>query len=110
MLINSASRQLADCIVTSELLDNILIIILNYVYLETMWETDTTVAIYSWRYRERHCPDHGLKNNTRLTRFCDPTKKKSLQWRHCQSDIGGPSVLGLTISRNAFVLRCIWLK
>ena len=52
---------------------------------------------------------HGLKNNTRLTRFCDPTKKKSIRWRHCQSDIGGPSVLCLTISRNAFVLCCIWL-
>ena len=39
---------------------------------------------------------HGLKNNTRLTRFCDPTKKKSVRWRHCQSDIGGPSV-------------CVWL-
>ena len=25
--------------------------------------------------------DHGLKNNTRLTRFCDPTKKKSLRSR-----------------------------
>ena len=36
MLINSASRQLAVLHVTSELLDNILIIILNYVYLETM--------------------------------------------------------------------------
>ena len=24
-------------------------------------------------------PDHGLKNNTRLTRFCDPTKKKSIR-------------------------------
>ena len=56
------------------------------------------------------CWDHGLKNNTRFTRICDPTKKKSLWWRHYQSDIGGPSVLCLTISRNAFVLRCIWLK
>ena len=28
----------------------------------------------------------------------------------CQSDIGGPSVLCLTISRNAFVSHCIWLK
>ena len=47
MLINSTSRQLAVFIVTSELHDNILIIIFNYVYLETMWETDTTVVIYS---------------------------------------------------------------
>ena len=53
---------------------------------------------------------HGLNNNTRLTQFCDPTTKKSVRWRHCQSDIGGPSELCLTISRNAFALGCIWLK
>ena len=53
---------------------------------------------------------HGLKNNTQLTRFFNPTKKKSVRWRHCQLGIGGPSVLCLTISRNAFVSRCIWLK
>ena len=45
MLINSASRKLAVlqryCSATGQL-----IIILNYVYLETMWETDTTVVIY----------------------------------------------------------------
>ena len=48
-----------------------------------------------------------LKNNTRLTRFCDPTKKKKVRWRHCQSGIGGPSVLCRTICRNAFVSSCI---
>ena len=53
---------------------------------------------------------HGLKNNTRLARFCDPTKKKSLRLRHYQSDIGCSSVVCLTISRNAFVLHCFWLK
>ena len=56
------------------------------------------------------CSGHGLNNNTRLTRFCDPTKKTSLRWHHCQSDIGGLSVLCLTISRNDFVSRCIWRK
>ena len=53
--------------------------------------------------------DHGLKNNTRLTQFINPTKKKSVGWRHSQSENGGPSVLCLTISRNEFVSRCIWL-
>ena len=33
---------------------------------------------------------HRLKNNTRLTRFCDPTNKKSPRWRHYQSDIIRP--------------------
>ena len=36
------------------------------------------------------CLDHGLKNNTRFTRFFNPMKKKSVRWRHCQSGIGGP--------------------
>ena len=53
---------------------------------------------------------YGLKNNNRLTRFCGPMKKKSIRCCHCQSDIGFPSVLCLTISRSAFVLSCIWLN
>ena len=53
---------------------------------------------------------HGLKNNTRLTRIFNPTKKKNIWWRNCQSANGGISVLCLTNSRNAFVSRCIWLK
>ena len=53
------------------------------------------------------CYTHGLKNNTKLTRFFNPTKKKSVRWRHCQEENGGPSVLCLAISRNAFVSRRI---
>ena len=54
--------------------------------------------------------NHGLKNNTRFTRFFNPTKKKNILWRNWQLANGGISVLCLTISRNAFVSRCIWLK
>ena len=57
-----------------------------------------------------HWAAHGLKNNTRLTRFFNPTKKKNIWWRNYQSANGGISVLCLTISRNAFVSRCIWFK
>ena len=51
-----------------------------------------------------------LKSNTWLTRFFNPTKTKSVRWPHCQLGIGGPTVLCLTISRNDFVSRSIWLK
>ena len=51
---------------------------------------------------------HGLMNNTWLTRFCDSTKKKSLRWRHCQSDIGGPSVLCLAILQK-FICLSLYL-
>ena len=48
MLSYSASRQLAVLHrYFSAILDNILIIIRNNVYLETMWETDTTIVIHS---------------------------------------------------------------
>ena len=38
---------------------------INYVYLETMWETDTTVVIYSWKYRAvMSCASHLLSHST----------------------------------------------
>ena len=43
-----------------------------------------------------HCANHGLKNNTRLTRSFNPKKKKSVWWRYCQSENGCTSVLCLT--------------
>ena len=33
--------------------------------------------------------NHGYKDNTRLTRFFNPTRRKSVRWRHCQSENGG---------------------
>ena len=64
----------------------------------------------NWKYLRSRCY-HGLKNNTRLTRFCDQMNKKSLWWRHYQLNIDAWSFSVVSdISRNAFVLRCIWLK
>ena len=64
----------------------------------------------TWNNLISHRFIHGLKNNTRLTRFFNPTKKKNIWWHNWQSANGGISVLCLTNSRNAFVLGCIWLK
>ena len=53
--------------------------------------------------------EHGFKYITTLTRFCDLTKKKSIQ-RHCQCDIGGPSVLCQIIAEMPPFGAVFWLK
>ena len=62
-----------------------------------LW-TERACVRWSWNgwYLTESSRMHGLKNNTRLTRFCDPTKKKTIRWRHC--------------SQILAVLRCcVWL-
>ena len=70
------------------------------------WHSDTAFDGVGLAGLKTHW-NHDLKNTTMLTRFFNPTKKKSVRWRHCQSEDGGPSVLCPTISRNTFVSRCI---
>ena len=56
-----------------------------------------------------HFSNHGLKNNTRLTRFHNPPKKKTVRGRHCQSDIGGPGGSNQTRRPQSHDAKCDWL-
>ena len=61
MLINIASRQL----VVLHRYRYLYTTNTNYIYLETMWETDTTVVIYSWKYRAMmSCASHLISHFT----------------------------------------------
>ena len=71
------------------------VVVYQTLYTHACCGLPNTIVMHIVAYQTVDTHAHGLKNNTRLTRFFNPMKKKNVRWRHCQSGNGGPSVFRL---------------